>query len=115
MVKIISKYRFNYSLLFCFIFSTLTFIFFPGYNSFASTQVVLEWTSNNEPDLAGYRVFAVRKVNLMIIQTHPGKEQTIIVQFMIWMKPRRIVLWRELTIPRDLKAGTPTRYAIRLQ
>jgi len=57
MVKIISKYRFNYSLLFWFIFSTLTFIFFPGYNSFASTQVMLEWTSNSEPDLTGYKVF----------------------------------------------------------
>ena len=58
MVKIISKYRFNYSFLFWFIFSTLTFIFFPGYNSLASTQVVLEWTPNSEPDLAGYKVFS---------------------------------------------------------
>ena len=57
MAKIISKYRFNYSFLFWFIFSTLAFIFFPGYNSLASNQVVLEWTPNNEPDLAGYRVF----------------------------------------------------------
>ena len=57
MAKIISKYRFNYSFLFCFIFSALIFIFFPSYNSFASTQVALEWTHNSEPDLAGYKVF----------------------------------------------------------
>jgi len=57
MAKIISKYRVNYSFLFCFIFSTLAFIFFPGYNSFASTQVMLEWTPNSEPDLDGYKVF----------------------------------------------------------
>ena len=57
MAKKISKYRFNYSFLFWLIFSTLTFIFFPGNNSFASTQVVLEWTPNSEDDLAGYKVF----------------------------------------------------------
>jgi hypothetical protein len=57
MAKIISKYRFNYSFLFCFIFSALIFIFFPGYNSFASTQVQLEWTPNSEDDLDGYKVF----------------------------------------------------------
>jgi len=57
MAQKTSKYRFNYSFLFCFIFSALTFIFFPGYNSFASTQVVLEWTPNSESDLAGYKVF----------------------------------------------------------
>jgi PKD repeat protein len=57
MAKIISKYRFNYSFLFWFIFSTLTFIFFPGYNSFASTQVQLEWSPNSEDDLDGYKVF----------------------------------------------------------
>ena len=57
MAKIISKYRFNYSFLFWFIFLTLTFIFFPGNNSFASNQVVLEWTPNSESDLAGYMVF----------------------------------------------------------
>ena len=75
MAKIISKYRFNYSLLFCFIFSTLTFIFFPGYNSFASTQVVLEWTSNNEPDLAGYRVFC-REEGQSYDYTNPSWEGT---------------------------------------
>jgi PKD repeat protein len=53
----ISKYRFNYSFLFWFIFSTLTFIFFPSYNASASTEVMLEWTPNSEDDLAGYKVF----------------------------------------------------------
>jgi len=57
MAKIITTYRFNYSFLFWFIFSTMTFILFPGYNSFASTHVILEWTSNNESDLAGYKIF----------------------------------------------------------
>jgi PKD repeat protein len=57
VAKKISKYRFHYSFLFWFIFSTLTLIFFPAYDASASTEVVLEWTPNSEPDLAGYKVF----------------------------------------------------------
>ncbi len=81
MAKIITTYRFNYSFLFWFIFSTLTFILFPGYNSFASTHVILEWTSNSEPDLAGYRVF-LREDGQSYDYTNPsweGTEATAIV------------------------------------
>jgi len=81
MAKIITTYRFNYSFLFWFIFSTLTFILFPAYNSFASTHVILEWTSNNEPDLAGYRVF-LREDGQSYDYTNPsweGTEATAIV------------------------------------
>ena len=57
MVRILSKYRFNYSFLFWFILLTLNFLFFFNLDASAATQVSLEWAPNSEPDLAGYRVF----------------------------------------------------------
>ncbi len=58
MVRILSKYRFNYSFLFWFILLTLNFLFFFNLGASAATQVSLEWAPNSEPDLAGYRVFS---------------------------------------------------------
>jgi len=52
-----SKFTFNFGLIFWFVLSTSTLIFFPAYDAFASTEVVLEWTPNSETDLAGYKVF----------------------------------------------------------
>jgi PKD repeat protein len=52
-----SKYTFNYGIIFWFVLSASTLIFFPVYDAFASTEVVLEWTPNSESDLAGYKVF----------------------------------------------------------
>ncbi|MDH3573969.1 MAG: PKD domain-containing protein [Desulfobacteraceae bacterium] len=57
MAIIFRKHPFIGSFLFWFIFSTLALLFLPGYNSLASIQTSLEWAPNNEPDLAGYRVF----------------------------------------------------------
>ena len=57
MVRILSKYQFNYSFLFWFILLTLNFLFFFNLDASAATQVSLEWAPNSEPDLAGYRVF----------------------------------------------------------
>ena len=57
MVRILSKYRFNYSFLFWFILLSLNFLFFFNLDASAATQVSLEWAPNSEPDLAGYRVF----------------------------------------------------------
>jgi len=53
-----SKYTFNFGIIFWFVLSTSTLIFLPAYNASASTEVVLEWTPNSEPDLAGYKVFS---------------------------------------------------------
>jgi PKD repeat protein len=52
-----SKYTFNYGIIFWFVLSASTLIFFPVYDAFASTEVVLEWTPNSESDLVGYKVF----------------------------------------------------------
>ena len=41
----------------CSIFIALSFLLICVPNSSASTQVILEWSPNSEPDLAGYRVF----------------------------------------------------------
>jgi len=57
MVKILSKYGFNYSFLFWFIFLSLNFLFFFNLDASAASQISLEWAPNSEPDLAGYRVF----------------------------------------------------------
>jgi PKD repeat protein len=54
----ISKYTFNYGIVFWLVLSTSALIFFPAYDASASTEVVLEWTPNSEPDLAGYKVFS---------------------------------------------------------
>jgi PKD repeat protein len=53
----LGKYRFNYGVIFWLVLLTSTLIFFPAYDASASTEVVLEWTPNSEPDLAGYKVF----------------------------------------------------------
>jgi len=53
----LGKYRFNYGVIFWLVLLTSTLIFFPAYDVSASTEVVLEWTPNSEPDLAGYKVF----------------------------------------------------------
>ncbi len=53
----ISKYTFNYGIVFWLVLSTSALIFFPAYDASASTEVVLEWTPNSETDLAGYEVF----------------------------------------------------------
>ncbi|MBU0769222.1 MAG: PKD domain-containing protein [Proteobacteria bacterium] len=58
MVRNLSKYQFNYSFLFWFILLTLNFLFFFNLDASAVTQVSLEWSSNSEPDLAGYKVFS---------------------------------------------------------
>ena len=58
MVRIFSKYRFNYSFLFCFIFFTLNLLFFFTPNASASIQVAFAWDPNSESDLAGYRVYS---------------------------------------------------------
>jgi len=52
-----SKYTFNLGIIFWFVLLTSTLIFLPAYDASASTEVVLEWTPNSEPDLAGYKVF----------------------------------------------------------
>jgi PKD repeat protein len=57
MVAILSKYRFNYSFLFWFVFLTIALFVFSVPNSSGSTQVTLEWSPNSEPDLAGYSLF----------------------------------------------------------
>lgn len=57
MVAILSKYRFNYSFLFCFFLLTIALFVFFIPNSSGSTQVTLEWSPNSEPDLAGYLIF----------------------------------------------------------
>ncbi len=53
----LGKYTFNYGIIFWLVLLTSTLIFFPAYDASASTEVVLEWTPNSEPDLAGYKVF----------------------------------------------------------
>jgi PKD repeat protein len=53
----ISKYSFNFGIIFWLVLSTSTLILFPAYDASASTEVVLEWTPNSETDLAGYEVF----------------------------------------------------------
>jgi PKD repeat protein len=58
MVRILSKYRFNYSFIYWFILLTLNFLFFFILNSSAATQVSLEWDQNSEPNLAGYKIFS---------------------------------------------------------
>jgi len=58
MVRILSKDRFSYVLLFWFIFFTISFLFFFVFNSSAATQVSLQWDPNTEADLAGYRIFS---------------------------------------------------------
>jgi len=52
-----SKYTFNFGFIFWFVLLTSALIFLPAYDASASTEVVLEWTPNTEPDLAGYKVF----------------------------------------------------------
>ena len=52
-----SKYTFNFGFIFWFVLLTSALIFLPAYDASASTEVVLEWTPNSEPDLAGYKVF----------------------------------------------------------
>ncbi|MGB6012377.1 MAG: PKD domain-containing protein, partial [Desulfobacterales bacterium] len=54
----ISKYSFKFGIIFWLVLSTSTLILFPAYDASASTEVVLEWTPNSEPDLAGYKVFS---------------------------------------------------------
>lgn len=58
MVRNLNQYRFNYFFLFCLIFLTFTFLPFFALNSSAASQVTLEWDSNSETDLAGYRIFS---------------------------------------------------------
>jgi PKD repeat protein len=58
MVRILSKYRFNYSFLFWFILLSLNFLFFFNLGASAATLVSLEWSPNSETDLNGYRVFS---------------------------------------------------------
>jgi hypothetical protein len=58
MVRILSKFRFNYSFLFRFIFLTFIFQYIFIFNSLAATQVSLAWDPNSEPDVAGYRIFS---------------------------------------------------------
>jgi PKD repeat protein len=58
MVRILSKYQFNYSCLFWFILLSLSFLFFFNLGASAATQVSLEWAPNSETDLDGYRVFS---------------------------------------------------------
>ena len=57
MVAILSKYRFNYFFLFWFVLLTIALFVFSIPNSSGSTQVTLEWSPNNETDLAGYQLF----------------------------------------------------------
>ena len=57
MVRILSKYGFNRSFLFCFILLFLNILLFTVLSASAATQVLLEWAPNTEPDLSGYRVF----------------------------------------------------------
>ena len=70
-----SKYTFNYGIIFWFVLSTSTLIFFPAYDASASTEVVLEWTQNSEPDLAGYKVFC-REEGRSYDYTNPSWEGT---------------------------------------
>jgi PKD repeat protein len=53
-----NKFRFNFGFVFWLVLSASALIFFPAYDASASTEVVLEWTPNSEPDLAGYKVFS---------------------------------------------------------
>jgi hypothetical protein len=62
MARKFRTYLFNYSLVFCLVFVSIVFLSFDVDRTFAeipagSTQVTLEWSPNDEPDLAGYRVF----------------------------------------------------------
>ncbi|MBW2491845.1 MAG: PKD domain-containing protein [Deltaproteobacteria bacterium] len=57
MFKNLRTYQFNHSFLFYFILLTLNFLFFFTLNSSAATQISLEWSPNNEPDLVGYKIF----------------------------------------------------------
>ena len=57
MVRILSKYRFNYSFLFRSVLVTFIFQFFCIFNASAASQVQLAWDANSESDLAGYRIF----------------------------------------------------------
>jgi PKD repeat protein len=70
-----SKYTFNYGIIFWFVLSTSTLIFFPAYDASASTEVVLEWTQNSEPDLAGYKVFC-REEGQSYAYSNPSWEGT---------------------------------------
>ena len=67
----LGKYRFNYGVIFWLVLLTSTLIFFPAYDASASTEVVLEWTPNSEPDLAGYKVFC-REENQSYDYTNPS-------------------------------------------
>jgi hypothetical protein len=58
MFRKLIKDRFAVVCLFSFIFFTLSFLFFFVHNSSAATQVSLQWDPNNEPDLAGYRIYS---------------------------------------------------------
>ena len=75
MVKILNKYQFNHSFLFWFILLTIIFLFFSILNSSAATQVSLEWDSNNEPDLAGYKIFC-REISQSYDYANPSWEGT---------------------------------------
>jgi len=52
-----SKYTFNLGIIFGLVLLTSALILLPAYDASASTEVVLEWAPNSEPDLAGYKVF----------------------------------------------------------
>jgi hypothetical protein len=57
MVRILSKYGFNRSFLFWFILLSLNILLLTALSASATTQVLLEWAPNSEPNLAGYRIF----------------------------------------------------------
>ena len=67
--------QFKFSNILCFFLIIPCFIFISLVQSFASTQVSLEWNPNRESDLAGYRVFSHEK-GKSYDYTHPVWEGT---------------------------------------
>lgn len=75
MARKISDYPFFFSTIFLFIFFAVAFLFTSTVNSFAATQVAIEWAPNTESDLAGYRVFC-REQSQSYDYTNPSWEGT---------------------------------------
>ena len=67
--------KFKFSNILCFFLIIPCFIFISFIQSFASTQVSLEWNPNSETDLSGYRAFS-REESKSYDYTHPIWEGT---------------------------------------
>ena len=75
MFNDLGKYRVNNILYFLFFLLTLNFPFFTTQEAAASTQASFTWALNQEPDLAGYRIFQ-RELNQPYDYSHPSWEGT---------------------------------------